>query len=345
MRQIISKSLWLLLLFVIICCVIYPAALWAVGQTLFPDKANGSMVKGPDGALVGSLLIAQPFTKDEYFQPRPSACSYDGSASSSSALAASNYALRGRVAAALGPIVTYQGGPKDGQPVAPDIEAWFQKDQYQGGPSIVAQWADAHNSLAQAWVGTTFDPKNPTPQQQYVLDWEKTHADIVAKFKQDNPTITEPQPSDLAVVFFETFSKENPGRFPSAVTANGPDGKPVTNIQPVKEGSDIQANFFDMWRQEHPDIALQDVPGDLVTTSASGLDPHITLQNAEFQLDRVASKWAADLKRDPAEVRREIESLLKAHASAPLGGLAGEPFVNVLEINLLLRSRFGALPQ
>ena len=125
------------------------------------------------------------------------------------------------------------------------------------------------------------------------------------------PRSPNPQPSDLAVVFFETFSKENPGRFPSAVTANGPDGKPVTKIQPVKDGSDIQSNFFDMWRQEHPDIALQDVPGDLVTTSASGLDPHITLQNAEYQLDRVASKWAADLKRDPAEVRQEIESLLQ----------------------------------
>jgi K+-transporting ATPase ATPase C chain len=322
--------------------VIYPAALWVVAQTLFSDKANGSMVKGPDGALVGSLLIAQPFTKDEYFQPRPSGCSYDASASSSSALAASNYALRGRVAATLGPIAAYQGGPQDGTPVAPDIEAWFQKDQYQGAPNIVAQWADAHNSLAQAWVGTTFDPKNPTPQQQYVLDWEKTHAGIVAKFKQNNPTITDPQPPDLAVVFFETFSKENPGRFPSSVTANGPDGKPATSIQPVKEGSDIQSNFFDLWRQEHPNIALQDVPGDLVTTSGSGLDPHITLQNAEYQLDRVASKWAADLKRDPAQVRQEIAGLLNAHASAPLGGLAGEPFINVLEINLLLRNKYGA---
>jgi K+-transporting ATPase ATPase C chain len=348
MRQIISRSLVLLLLFVIICCVIYPAALWAVGQTLFSDKANGSMVKGPDGTMVGSLLIAQPFTKDEYFQPRPSACTnfpYDASASSSSALAASNYALRGRVAATLGPIAAYQGGPNDGKPVAPDIEAWFQKDQYQGGPNIVAQWADAHNGMAQGWVGTTFDAKNPTPQQQYVLDWEKTHAAIVAKFKQDNPTITEPAPSDLAVLFFEAFSKENPGRFLSAVMANGPDGKPVTKIQVVKDGSDVQSNFFDMWRQEHPDVALQDVPGDLVTTSASGLDPHITLQNAEYQLDRVASKWAADLKRDPAAVRREIDSLLKTQASAPLGGLAGEPFINVLEVNLQLRSRYGALPQ
>jgi K+-transporting ATPase ATPase C chain len=330
------------LFFVVICCVIYPAALWVIGQTVFPGRANGSMVKGPDGAPVGSLLIAQPFTKDEYFQPRPSACSYDGSASSSSALAASNYALRARVAASLGPIVKYSGGPKDGQLVAPDLEAWFRQDRYQAAPGIVAVWADGHNSLAQAWVGTTFDPRNPTPQQQYVLDWEKTHADVAARFKQDNPMIAEPQPSDLAVVFFRAFSKENPGRFLSAITSNGSDGKPVTTIQPVKEGSDIQTTFFDMWRQEHPDVALQDVPGDLVTTSGSGLDPHITLQDAEFQLDRVASKWAADLKRNPAEVRQEIAALLNARASAPLDGLAGEPFVNVLEINLLLRNKYGA---
>ena len=55
-----------------------------------------------------------------------------------------------------------------------------------------------------------------------------------------------------------------------------------------------------MWLQEHPEADLKDVPGDLVTTSASGFDPHISLQNAEYQLDRVAAKWAADLKRDPA---------------------------------------------
>ena len=41
----------------------------------------------------------------------------------------------------LGPIATYKGGAKAGQPVGPDIEAWFQKDVYQGNPHIVAQWA------------------------------------------------------------------------------------------------------------------------------------------------------------------------------------------------------------
>ena len=68
-------------------CLIYPAVLWAIGQTIFPFQANGSILQGPDGKAVGSLLIAQPFTKDEYFQPRPSAASYDASASASSTLA------------------------------------------------------------------------------------------------------------------------------------------------------------------------------------------------------------------------------------------------------------------
>jgi K+-transporting ATPase ATPase C chain len=97
-----------------------------------------------------------------------------------------------------------------------------------------------------------------------------------------------------------------------------------------------------MWRQDHPDADLQNVPGDLVTTSGSGLDPDITLENAEYQLDRVASKWAADIQRDPAAIRREIEQILQACAKAPFAGLAGEKMVNVLEVNLGLRKRYGA---
>jgi K+-transporting ATPase ATPase C chain len=126
------------------------------------------------------------------------------------------------------------------------------------------------------------------------------------------------------------------------VTHTGADGKATTAIEPVKDGSDIQSIFFDMWRQDHPDADLQSVPGDLVTTSGSGLDPHITLENAEFQLDRVASKWAADTKRDQPIVRTEIDHILQQNASAPLGGLAGEKLVNVLEVNLELRKRYGA---
>src|ERR1700753_3799552 len=136
----VTKSLWLLGATVVFCCLISPLDVWAIGQTLFPFTANGSMVTGPDGKLVGSLLIAQPFTKDEYFWPRPSAASYDGSASASSTLAASNYLLRDRVSRTIGPIAKYSDGPKRGQLIAPDIEAWFQNDAYQGQPHIVAQW-------------------------------------------------------------------------------------------------------------------------------------------------------------------------------------------------------------
>ena len=99
-----------------------------------------------------------------------------------------------------------------------------------------------------------------------------------------------------------------------------------------------------MWRQDHPDAPLADVPGDYVTASGSGLDPHITVENAEFQLDRVANKWAQDLKRDPTQVRQEVEAIVKAHAFSPGGGLFGEPIVNVLELNLALRDRYGAPP-
>ena len=84
----ISKSLWLL--FFSGSDLLRRLSDGGVGDRadLLPVPANGSMVNGPDGKPVGSLLIAQPFTKDEYFQPRPSAASYDGSASASSTLSA-----------------------------------------------------------------------------------------------------------------------------------------------------------------------------------------------------------------------------------------------------------------
>ena len=54
MLAYLSKSLWLLLYSVIVCCVLYPLGLWLVGQTFFPFQANGSLLMGPDGKPVGS---------------------------------------------------------------------------------------------------------------------------------------------------------------------------------------------------------------------------------------------------------------------------------------------------
>lgn len=334
MSKYLSKSLFLLSISVVLCCIFYPLVLWLVGQAFFPFQANGSMINDSYGKPVGSRLIAQPFTKDEYFFPRPSAASYDASASASSSLAASNYALRDRVARSIGPIATYRSGPKAGQPVAPDVERWFKQDMYQAKPHIVAQWAAMHNALAQGWVKA--DPTHSA----YVDDWAKTHPGQVAKFIKENPSIPKPAASDLSVLFFQVFSVENHGKFPSAVNHKNEEGKTETKIEPVSEGSDIQSIFFDMWRNDNPEADLIAIPADMVTASGSGLDPHITLQNAEFQLNRVASKRASDLKRDPTEVRKEIEQILQSNTSAPFGGLAGEKFINVLEVNLELQKRY-----
>jgi hypothetical protein len=52
-------------------------------------------------------------------------------------------------------------------------------------------------------------------------------------------------------------------------------------------------------------------------------DPHISLQNGEYQLDHSFWKWAFDTKRDPKQVRNEIEQMFEANARAPFGGIGG----------------------
>jgi K+-transporting ATPase ATPase C chain len=70
------------LLLAVLCCGIYPVAVWAVGQGLFSRKANGSLVR-VDGNVVASSLLAQGFTAPNYFHPRPSAAGHGYDASNS----------------------------------------------------------------------------------------------------------------------------------------------------------------------------------------------------------------------------------------------------------------------
>jgi len=70
------------------------------------------------------------------------------------------------------------------------------------------------------------------------------------------------------------------------------------------------------------------IPMDLVTTSGSGLDPHISPQAAAYQIDRIAT--ARKLPRET------VASLVARHTQGPLWGFWGEPRVNVLELNLAL---------
>jgi potassium-transporting ATPase KdpC subunit len=337
----LRANLWLLVLTVLLCSVLYPLAVLALGQTFFHDKAEGSLLTSGDGkTIVGSRLIAQPFTGDEYFQPRPSAASFNAAASAASNLAANNYLLRDRVARQLGPIAKYAAGPKQGQLVAGDVEHWFQKDRFDGKAGIVAQWAAAHAGVASAWLHDWV--KADKLNAAYVVAWEKAHPDAVARWKCENST--DPSAEELAAGiagdFFASFAHDHPGRFPGA-TAYEKDGKTATAVGPVKEGGDIQSLFFDMWLTEYADAELQQIPADAVTTSGSGLDPHITLANARWQLDRVAAAWAKKTGGREAALRAEIEKLLAEQSVAPLGGLVGVPLVNVLEMNVELQKRYG----
>ncbi len=216
----LRANFWLLVLTLVICCTLYPAAVWVVGQVCFHDSAQGSLLDAngqstsDPSKAVGSKLIAQSFNSAWFFQSRPSAVSYAANASGASNYAASNPKLRGRVAAQLGPIVRYseaytKGHPKpDGGDPNPqdDIKAWF-KAQTDAKRDLFTEWANNNSSIAQAWA-TGGWVVGSTSVKDYILQWAKDHPDVVAAWKNDNPNVkTDPGADCARVLLFQELRK------------------------------------------------------------------------------------------------------------------------------------------
>jgi len=87
MWQQILPGLRLKLFLTVVLGVVYPLVMTGVAQALFPDQANGSLITS-NGTVIGSELIGQPFSKPEYFHPRPSSAGsgYDATSSGGSNL-------------------------------------------------------------------------------------------------------------------------------------------------------------------------------------------------------------------------------------------------------------------
>jgi K+-transporting ATPase ATPase C chain len=58
--------------------IVYPLVMTGISQVLFPSQANGSLVRNAQGNVIGSAILAQNFSKPQYFHPRPSAAGNDG---------------------------------------------------------------------------------------------------------------------------------------------------------------------------------------------------------------------------------------------------------------------------
>ncbi len=88
------------------------------------------------------------------------------------------------------------------------------------------------------------------------------------------------------------------------------------------------AAILKLERPYNPGLTIGDIPVDAVTTSGSGIDPHISPANAQLQTSRVAKVRGLSVER--------VQQLISDHTDGRWLGIFGEPGVNVLELNLAL---------
>jgi K+-transporting ATPase ATPase C chain len=133
----------------------------------------------------------------------------------------------------------------------------------------------------------------------------------------------------------QAFTK--PGYFHSRPSATAPEYNAAattfanlgpTNPDLAKAVRERAEAILKLEARYNPGLTIGDIPVDAVTTSASGIDPHISPANADLQAARVAE--VRGLARD------RVEELIEEHTEGRWLGLFGERGVNVLELNLTL---------
>jgi K+-transporting ATPase ATPase C chain len=132
----------------------------------------------------------------------------------------------------------------------------------------------------------------------------------------------------------QDFSKD-PSSFQSrpSVTDYNPAGSAFNNQGPNQQdlAEQLRGSVRDYLKREKPytpGLTAAKIPVDAVTTSASGVDPDISEDNARIQANRVAERRGLPLRR--------VMKLVDAASHRPLFGLAGPRSINVLELNLAL---------
>jgi K+-transporting ATPase ATPase C chain len=101
------------------------------------------------------------------------------------------------------------------------------------------------------------------------------------------------------------------------------------NSQELADLIDERANaILELEGPYRDDLTVADIPADLLTASASGLDPHISVAAAELQAPRIADVRGMSLE--------DVMALIDEHTESPMLGFLGKERVNVLELNLAL---------
>ncbi|MFZ0042790.1 MAG: potassium-transporting ATPase subunit C [Solirubrobacteraceae bacterium] len=134
----------------------------------------------------------------------------------------------------------------------------------------------------------------------------------------------------------------NPRYFQSRPSATVPPynaaASTFSNLGPNAKSTEeaIVANikaYLALEKPYDPELTVAKIPVDAVNTSASGLDPHISIANADIQAHRVAAVRKLSLA--------EVDHLISTHTAGRGLGFSGEPGVNVLELNLALNRLTG----